>query len=106
MAGFWYSIMLLFHFFTHRAHYLNNNVGFYLPTEFIHNPNILGGYLLLSYLLTFILWKKNEIVTMLPSLIIFIGIILAQSRSILLVAAASTAIFMMQNRMAIKKYAL
>ena len=87
LLGFLFSLIFFIFFIQNPLGYFFTDL---LPDEFIINPNIVAGYLLLAFLLSFAFWKdaaKPAVYSRLLSAAIFIGIFLTRSRWALLISS-------------------
>lgn len=90
MAGFFFSVMLLFFTLTRY------NAG-YLDPEAVINPNVIAGYLTLVFPLSLLLWESHGRAGRLAAALIFAGILLTHSRAAIVFSSAAAAIYLWQK---------
>ncbi|MFC1501617.1 O-antigen ligase family protein [Elusimicrobiota bacterium] len=104
--GLWLSIILLFYFFKNPANFF---VSDKIPYEFLINPNVLAGYLIICLPLSFIFWdkaypKKDNYSHILLFILIFIGIILTKSRTAILISFFVSGFYLFKYNKEFMKY--
>jgi|GEM_PF-3102017 len=86
MIGLWLSAILFFFFILNPFKFLLEQA---LPAEFIINPNLVSGYILLSFFLSLAYWRDSQYNRQFTALSIalLLGIFLTRSRTALALAA-------------------